>query len=155
MKLVKKLTLSFLGLLGAVQFIQPKQNKSDKILSTDITLVHEIPVEVLSILNTSCFDCHSNNSNYPWYTYVQPVGWLINKDIQKGKSQLNLSEFGGYSQRRQNSKLISIQNRIKDGTMPMHSYIRMHRNATLSENEKKLLLDWISSITDTLSQNKN
>lgn len=153
MKLVKKLTLSFLGLLGAVQFIQPRQNKSDKILSTDITLVSDIPDDVLSILNTSCFDCHSNNSNYPWYTYVQPVGWLINKDIQKGKSQLNLSDFGAYSQRRQKSKLISIQNRINDGTMPLHSYVRIHKNASLSESEKKLLLDWISGVTDSLSQN--
>lgn len=153
MKLVKKLTLSFLGLLGAVQFIQPRQNKSDKILSTDITLVSDIPDDVLSILNTSCFDCHSNNSNYPWYTYVQPVGWLINKDIQKGKSQLNLSDFGAYSQRRQKSKLISIQNRINDGTMPLHSYVRIHKNASISESEKKLLLDWISGVTDSLSQN--
>lgn len=153
MKLVKKLTLSLLGLLGAVQFIQPRQNKSDKILSTDITLVHDIPDGVLSFLNTSCFDCHSNNSNYPWYTYVQPVGWLINNDIQKGKSQLNLSEFGAYTKRRQKSKLISIQNRINDGTMPLHSYVRMHGNASLSESEKKLLLDWISSLTDSLSQN--
>lgn len=152
MKLVKKLTLSLLGLLGAVQFIQPRQNNSDKILSTDITLVHDIPDNVLAILNTSCFDCHSNNSNYPWYTYVQPVGWLKNKDIQKGKSQLNLSDFGAYSTRRQKSKLISIQNRINDGTMPLHSYVRMHKNASLSESEKKLLLDWISGITDSLSQ---
>lgn len=153
MKLVKTVTLSFLGLLGAVQFIQPTQNKSDKILPTDITLVYDIPDDDLVILKTSCFDCHSNNSNYPWYTYVQPVGWLINKDIQKGKSQLNLSEFGAYSQRRQRSKLISIRNRINDDTMPLHSYVRMHKNASLSESENKLLLDWISGEIDSMSQN--
>jgi len=154
MTLFKKIGFSIFGGIAALQFFQPSRNTSDKILATDITKIYPVTDTVLKILKTSCYDCHSNNTKYPWYAYVQPLGWVLNKDIQNGKEQLNFSEFGTYKPRRQKSKLISIRQRIKDKSMPMNSYLRMHKNAELSETEKKLIFDWIKSTNGTSPMNK-
>ncbi len=154
MTLLKKIGWSIFGAIAALQFFQPSRNRSDKMLPTDITKIYPVSDTVLALLKTSCYDCHSNNTKYPWYAYVQPVGWFLNKDIQNGKEQLNFSEFGTYKPRRQKSKLISINKRIKDGSMPLPSYLHMHKDAELTDGEKKMIFDWIKNTTDNLPQNK-
>jgi len=110
-----------------------------------------MPDSVLSIFRTSCFDCHSNNTTYPWYSYVQPVGWLIEKDITEGKDMLNFSELRSLSPRRQVSKWNNILNRIKGGTMPLSQYLFMHPEARLSDREKERLVEWIQETMESLS----
>ena len=98
-------------------------------MTTDISKVIAIPDTVLTLLKNACFDCHSNNTDYPWYSNIQPMGWLMAYHIKKAKSQLNFSDFGSYSQRRQLSKLDGIANSIKDDIMPIKSYKIMHKSA--------------------------
>jgi hypothetical protein len=105
-----------------IQFIQPAQNKSSELLSTDMIKTFIVHQNVQSILKAACYDCHSNNTNYPWYSYIQPFGWVLANHIKEGKVELNFSEFGSYTQRRQASKLKGIENRIKDESMPLSSY---------------------------------
>lgn len=135
----------------AIQFIQPVPNKNGQVLETDITKVVEVPKDIQGILKTSCYDCHSNNTDYPWYSKLQPGGWWMASHIKKGKEELNLSEFGSYSNRRQQSKLKSIINAIDDGTMPISSYTLIHKNAILSDGDKTRLKRWASSIKDSLA----
>jgi hypothetical protein len=92
-------------LIIALQLIRPVHNKSRQVLTTDISKVIAIPDTVLTLLKNACFDCHSNNTDYPWYSNIQPIGWLMAFHIKNAKNQLNFSEFGAYSQRRQLSKL--------------------------------------------------
>jgi hypothetical protein len=151
LSLAKKI-LSAVGIgLVIIQFIQPAHNKSVRILAIDISKMVIIPDSVKALLKITCYDCHSNNTTYPWYSNIQPVGWLIAKHIKKGKGEMNFSEFGGYSQRRQLSKLNEIANSIKDGIMPLPSYRMMHKNAQLSINEKVLLINWVQQSKDSLS----
>ena len=103
-----------IGLI-AIQFIQPARNASGQVLETDISKAVSIPDSVQMILKRACYDCHSNNTIYPFYAYIQPIGWLLNSHIEEGKSQFNFSDFGSLSKRRQASKLKSIANQIKDG----------------------------------------
>lgn len=138
----------------ALQFVRPVHNKSGQVLTTDITKVITIPDTVLTVLKNACYNCHSNNTGYPWYSNIQPVGWLLAHHIKQAKSQLNFSEFGTYSQRRQLSKLDGIANSIKDEIMPLKSYKIMHKSAQLSAGKKSLLINWAQQSTDSLSSSK-
>lgn len=134
----------------AIQFIQPAQNNNGQVLKIDIIKLVNVPKKVQGILKRSCYDCHSNKTEYPWYSKIQPGGWWLASHIKKGKEELNFSEFGSYSNRRQLSKLKSVGNQIKDSTMPLSSYILIHNNAKLDQKEKDLLLNWIQTTRDSL-----
>jgi len=143
------------GILFIVlQFIRPVQNKNGLVLSTDISKVIIIPDTVRTLLKDACFDCHSNNTDYPWYSNIQPMGWLMAYHIKEGKNQLNFSDFGNYSQRRQLSKLDGIANSLKDDIMPLKSYKIMHKSAQLSTGEKSLLINWAQQSIDSLLVSK-
>jgi hypothetical protein len=144
--------LTLLIVIAVVQFIQPAPNQSRKVLLADITNVYPVPDKVQAILKNSCYDCHSNNTRYPWYSHIQPWGWWLASHIRKGKEELNFTEFGNYSKRRQQSKLKSIGNSIEDETMPLPSYTLIHRGAKLSKEDKTLILDWAERTKDSLSQ---
>ena len=151
MSIKKKLGFGLLIGFVAIQFIQPVRNISNAVLPTDFQKIYAVPDKVVSMLKISCYDCHSNNTHYPWYSFMQPGAWLMASHIKEGKADLNFSEFGAYSSRRQQSKLQAIINSINDNTMPLSSYIILHKNAKLSEENKALLLDWIKITKDSLS----
>lgn len=151
MRLTTKILFAIGIVFISIQFFRPALNKNRQVLNTDISKSVSIPDSVQVILKNACYDCHSINTNYPWYSNIQPVGWLLAKHIRKGKDELNFSEFGGYSSRRQLSKLDGIANSIKDSTMPLSSYKMMHKNAQLSTNEKALLINWAQQARDSLS----
>lgn len=151
MSLIKKIGLSLLVVFIAIQFIQPARNKSDGILATDISKIVSIPDTLQIILKNACYDCHSNNTRYPWYVHIQPMGWLMAKHIKQGKAVLNFSEFGNYSPRKQLSKLTGVANSIKDDNMPLASYQWIHKNARLDTIEKALLINWVQQSKDSLS----
>jgi hypothetical protein len=151
MKLAKRILLVSGILIITLQFIRPVHNKSSQILTTDISKVVTIHDTVLTLLKNACYDCHSDNTNYPWYSNIQPMGWLMTYHIKQAKRQLNFSEFGTYSQRRQLSKLDGIANSIKDDIMPLKSYKTMHKSAQLNTVEKSLLINWSHQSIDSLT----
>lgn len=153
MSLAKKILLAVGIVLILIQFIQPAHNTSVRILATDISKTVSISDSVKALLKNTCYDCHSNNTTYLWYSNIQPWGWLMAKHIQKGKDELNFSEFGGYSPRRQLSKLNGIANSIKDNIMPLPSYKMMHKNAQFNSNEKALIINWAIQSKISLSVN--
>lgn len=143
MKLLKITGLVLLVILVGLQFFPTGVNHSTTVSSTDFVKTYETSEQVAQILRTSCYNCHSNNTDYPWYSKVQPVGWLLEDHINKGKEVLNLSEFGSYSGRRQQSKLTSMISQIEDDKMPLPAYTFIHREARLSKEKKKTLLDYL------------
>ncbi|MFT3909751.1 MAG: heme-binding domain-containing protein [Ferruginibacter sp.] len=153
MTVKRKILYVVIAVFIGIQFIQQPRNKSDKELSTDIQKLYPMPDSVRAVLQTSCFNCHSNNTRYPWYSIIQPGGWWMSSHIKKGKNQLNFSDFGSYSKRRQLSKLQSIINVVKDGTMPLQSYTLIHTDAKLNDAQKALITNWASGMKDSLSTN--
>lgn len=151
MSLTKKILLALGIIFIVIQFKQPAHNKSRQVLATDISKIVAVSDSVQAILKNTCYDCHSNNTSYPWYSNIQPVGWLMANHIKRGKEALNFSEFGSYSPRRQLSKLTGITNGIKDDIMPLSSYKLMHKNAQLNTNEKTLVINWAQQSGDSLS----
>jgi Haem-binding domain len=138
----------------AIQLFRPSLNKNYRVLDIDISKLVATSDSVISILKNACYDCHSNNTDYPWYSNIQPTGWLMAYHIKKAKNELNFSEFGAYSQRQQLSKLDGIANSIKDDIMPLKSYKIMHKPAQLSTSEKSLLVNWAQRSRDSLSIRK-
>lgn len=151
---ITKIILSVIGIiLVAIQFIRPARNINGQITPADISRVVSAPDSVQVILHNACYNCHSNNTNYPWYSNIQPVAWFLVKHITEGKNELNFSEFGVYSQRRQLSKLEGIVDNVTDNTMPLKSYRMMHENARLGQKEKTRLFNWAQQSRDSLSVN--
>ena len=150
----KKKVLIIVGIIIiSLQFIQPVHNKSIQVLATDISKIYVVPDSVQKILTVSCYDCHSNNTNYPWYFNIQPVGWILASHIKDGKNNLNFSEFGSYSKRKQANKLRAISSSVKDGSMPISSYTLLHSDAKLSNNQKEIINRWTQNIRDSLMAN--
>lgn len=151
MKIIKKILLGLLVVLILIQFFRPARNTDNGIMSADISRVVNIPFNIQQRLKTSCYDCHSNHTNYPWYSNIQPVGWWLTHHIKEGKAELNFNEFSFYSKRRQLSKLKAIGESINDGSMPLSSYTLIHRNANLSAEDKKMIVDWTETTKDSLT----
>ena len=133
-----------------IQFIRPAKNKSVGISNTDITKLYPVPDDVQSILKTSCYDCHSNNTVYPWYNNIQPVTWWLNNHIQEGKRDLNFSEFAAYRIRRQYVKLEQINALVKKDEMPLDSYLWIHKDAKLNDLQKMAIANWTTSLRDSI-----
>lgn len=150
MKLLKRIVLVLLVILVGIQFIPARSNKSNTVPSTDFVKSNKVPGEVSQILLVSCYNCHSNNTNYPWYSYVQPIGLLLENHIDSAKDQLNFSEFGSYSSRKQKSKLKSMISQIEKGEMPLASYTFIHRDARLSKEGKNTLIEYLIALKNNL-----
>lgn len=133
-----------------IQFFPVVLNESGETPPTDFMQVNPVPERVSGILQRSCYDCHSNHTRYPWYNKVQPVAWFLQGHIQEGKEELNFSDWGLYSQRRQRSKLKSVISQVDEGEMPLPSYTWIHTDAALSEPDKAILIDYISELRDSL-----
>jgi hypothetical protein len=113
--------------------------------------LYGVPDCVNQILKRSCYDCHSDHTRYPWYAAIQPAGWILARHIRRGKAELNFSEFDRYSRRRQISKLKGIAKQIEDKEMPLKSYLLLNKEAKLSVEEKNLLINWMLSKADSIS----
>jgi cytochrome c551/c552 len=146
----KRMLLIVVIVLLGIQFIRPAKNQSRDPLTSDISNVYAVPQDVSVILKKACNDCHSNNTVYPWYAEVQPVGWWLSNHIQEGKDELNFNEFAAYRVGKQYKKLEEVINEVKDGDMPIWSYALIHRNAKLTQDEKQMLIDWAQRIRDTI-----
>lgn len=152
--IIKKTVLVGVIVFLLMQLYQPTRNVDyGQVLPIHFNKIYDVPPEIVSSLKTSCFDCHSNSTNYPWYSYIQPVRIFMDSHINEGKENLNFSEFGSYSSRKQASKLERIIKQIQSDEMPLTSYTTLHRNAILSPVSKEELLDWLEKKSDSISSN--
>ncbi|MDX1701859.1 MAG: heme-binding domain-containing protein, partial [Melioribacteraceae bacterium] len=103
------------------------------------------PSNIKKMLRNSCYDCHSNETSYPWYSKIAPVSWLISEHVRSGRRHLNFSIWSDYKEAKKDVKIEECIEMIKSGEMPMKVYVIFHSNADLILTEKKELIDWFSS----------
>ena len=151
----KKILLSLLALLVIIQFIRPSRNISPAISANDISNHHPVPANVQDILSRACNDCHTNNTTYPWYTNIQPVGWWMQHHVNEGKRELNFSEFASYTPKRQHHKMEEVEEMVDRNNMPLDSYTWIHKNANLKPEEKTALLEWAGKIRNDIATKNN
>ena len=125
-----------------LQFFQPEKNLGERDVPEDLFNTVSVDKDVRDILETSCYDCHSNFTNYPWYSNISPVSIFLNKHIVNGKKELNFSEWGNYSDRDKISRLVDIYEAIESGEMPLQSYLIIHKDAELNDEDVDKVLTW-------------
>jgi hypothetical protein len=151
---MKKLLIILLLVFIVIQFFHPAKNKAAaSSFKNDISTIYKMPDSVHNILQASCYDCHSNNTVYPWYNNIQPVAWWLNRHIQNGKHALNFSEFADYNIQRKYKKLNGVIKEIRSDGMPLSSYTLIHRYAILSPDQKNILITWAITICDSIKAN--
>lgn len=120
-----------------MQFIQT--NKENVAVDTNLEI--KAPIGVMNILKTSCYDCHSNEVKYPWYSFVAPFSWVISTHITEGKKALNFSTWENYSQEDKDEKMKTIFRTVY-ASMPLPSYIFLHENANLTKEQRSMIRNW-------------
>lgn len=146
----------FVGLMVLVLLIQfyprPEKNKAAGPQPNHISTLYPIPANVETILKSSCYDCHSNNTDYPWYSNIQPIAWWLGDHIEEGKSHLNFAAFANYGLAKQYHKLEEVTSEVKEGVMPLESYTFIHRDADLTTEQRQLLTSWADDVRSLMSQ---
>lgn len=150
MKIFKIIAWILLIAFVGIQFIPTERNQSDVVPKTDFLLVNNTTQNLATLLKTSCYDCHSNHTEYPWYNKIQPVAWFLEDHVKHGKSELNFNVWDELSDRRKSSKLKSIISQIENNEMPLESYTLIHRDATFSASEKEAIITYMENLKESL-----
>lgn len=146
MKAYNKIGLLVLVIFVVIQFTQPKKNLAEGLGENDISKVYAVPGDLHQILIDKCYDCHSNNTQYPWYFHIQPIGWWLAYHVHEGKEHLNFSEFKSYDSKRAAHKLEELGEVVEDRSMPLKTYTMFHKNTEITENDERAIKVWLSSI---------
>jgi hypothetical protein len=143
----RKVGVLIIIILVVMQFIQPTKNRSGEVITeNDISKVYSIPQDLHQTFVTKCYDCHSNNTHYPWYIHIQPIGWWLAAHVHDGKEHLNFSEFKNYPADRAEHKLEEIGEVTRDKSMPIKAYTMFHENSELTADDEKKIFDWLNSM---------
>ena len=140
--MIRKILLFLLVVLIIMQVIRPKLDNNSGTTTHAIATITSIPDETGQLLKSSCNDCHSNTTIYPWYAHVQPVGWWLDDHVNEGKKELNFDEFTTYPVRKQYHKLEEVVEMVKEKEMPLNSYTWIHKDADLSTEQRQQLINW-------------
>lgn len=133
-------------LIIAIQFFDTDKNISATPSENAIEKHYQLSSHVQGLLKTSCYDCHSNNTAYPWYNNIQPVKWWLADHVNSGKRHLNFDEFNTYSKEKKLKKLDEITETVRSGEMPLSSYTVIHHNAKLSSSDQSEIEKWVSEV---------
>lgn len=141
--MLKKISIGLLALLILIQFIPAEKNESND-TEFDITKSYNVPDNVSMLLQGACNDCHSNLTRYPWYSNIQPVKYMLADHVNEGKSHLNFSTFTKLPLAVQNHKFEETIEMVEEKEMPLESYtyLGLHPEAKLTDEERKILVDW-------------
>jgi len=146
MKILKKLGLLLLILFVIAQFFSPEKNEGNtEDLNAFLNETKPSP-EVQKILETTCFDCHSSHTNYPWYDKITPVNYWLAEHVEDGRKHLDFSKWSDYSVKRKDHKFEEIAEEVEEHKMPLPSYTWTHSEANLTQDQIKAIVDWVNQV---------
>ena len=150
MKALKWILLALAAAAVIVQFIRPEKNISKDTTPFSLAQHYPVPPSIQLVLQRSCNDCHTNNTVYPWYAEIQPLGWWLNKHIRDGKRGVNFDEYAGYRLMKQYHRFNDIIEQLQEAKMPLPSYLLIHGYAKVSEGEKNEIVQWCTAMRDSM-----
>jgi Haem-binding domain len=153
MRILRKIGIVLLVIFLGIQFIHSARNNGVVDGANDITHFVTVPEPVKNILKTSCYDCHSNHTVYPWYVNVNPIGLWLNNHIEDGKSAINFSDLSGFSKKKLDHRMKDIAETVDNREMPLSSYTFIHRYAILDSTEIQVIKNWTVSARRKLTIN--
>jgi hypothetical protein len=137
-------------ILVAIQFVPVDRTQPESDPGNGFIAISKIDDSSASTLKQACFDCHSNQSRYPWYAYVAPVSFVVQHHIDEGRSELNFDEWAGYSKEKQNHKLEEVSEALRENWMPLSGYVKLHEQAQLTDDQREVLASKIDAIRNNL-----
>jgi hypothetical protein len=143
----------WIGLVAIVVIIQLIPSNRPEVIPDnpdDFLVNNVIPDSVSQVLRAACYDCHSNETKYPWYAYVAPVSWLVSRDTRIGREHLNFSDWESYDKMDKAKQLGDMAEEVESATMPMPIYILMHPEAKLTASQRELIVDWTDTYGESL-----
>lgn len=151
MSAVKWIGVSLIVVLLGIQLIRPDRTNPTIDPGQTVDSYVPLPDDIRSILTKACYDCHSHQTIWPWYSQVAPVSWLVARDVREGRQHLNFSSWGTYTNKRMSEKLSQIAGEVEEGSMPMRPYVWLHREADLTGEEKRRLVSWAEEEADRIA----
>lgn len=144
----RKILLGLALVFIVIQFIPVELNQGELTSKDDFIEVESPPTEIAHLLKTSCYDCHSNFTKYPWYDRVAPVSWWVKYHVDEAKDELNFSEWATFTEKRKNHKLKEIIEELEEDEMPLKSYLIMHGDTKVTLEQFEQLKSFIGTIKD-------
>ncbi|WP_027377173.1 heme-binding domain-containing protein [Kaistella palustris] len=152
---MKKILLILLVAFILIQFFQIDKNNPAPTPQLDFLKIKDTPESTANLIRNGCYDCHSNESKYPWYANLQPVGWFLKDHIEEGRKELNFSTFATNPAKRQAHKLSEVQEMIENGKMPLDSYVLGHPEAKFSAAQKQEIIQYFKLIEADIRRSHN
>ncbi len=153
MKLGKKIAWALLIVFIGMQFFRPEKNEDTTDHLASFLSETNPPESVVEVMQSSCFDCHSNDTEYPWYNHIAPVSYWLADHIDHGKGHLNFSEWDGYDPGEKDHKLEEVIETVESGEMPLKEYTWTHAEARLTQEQRNEILDWARNTRTQYSAN--
>lgn len=138
----------FLVAFIAMQFVRPDRTNPPALPAASLTA--KAPPHITALLTRSCRDCHSNQTEWPWYTNISPSSWLVANHVHHGRDHFNYSEWNTYDSDDQDKFLGAMCDLVKRERMPPPSYLLIHRDSKLSPADVASLCAWSDKMRDTL-----
>ncbi len=138
----KRIGLATLVLVAGIQFIPVNRSNPKVDASRTIYASLPVPAAVKALFERSCKNCHSDETSWPWYSYVAPVSWVVARDVHRARKTMNLSEWGDYSSNKKTDKLEEICEQVTNGDMPDQKYTLIHRQARPTAKERDVVCQW-------------
>ncbi len=152
---LKKILLAFLALFVLIQFIPVNRSVPDFDATHDFLTSMHAPPAIAKSIQSSCYDCHSYTTRYPWYGYVAPVSWFLNKHIHEGREHLNFSTLSSQKKKRVLHAMEEAHEEVLEGGMPLRGYTLMHKDARLSQAEREEMAEWFEKTYISLGGDPN
>ena len=150
-KWLKLSLITLVALVVAAQAVRPARTNPPVDPQKEITAHMQVDPAVMATLSRACNDCHSNRTEWPWYSNVAPVSWLVAHDVNDGREELNFSEWGASKEKEPGKLLGKICSEMTDGEMPMATYTLIHPQAKLTREEVQNVCRWTNSIASNVS----
>jgi hypothetical protein len=151
---MKKLVKWILGVVlvtaAGLQFFNPALTNPPVQPGRDLMAGNPPPPEITALLHNACYDCHSHETKWPWYSHVAPVSMFMMSDINEGREAMNFSEWPHDNAEGARGLLGHIRKEVEKGKMPLQSYTWMHPAARLTPAQRKALADWAAKTAATL-----
>ncbi len=149
-RLLKLVAVAAAVLFAGVQFVRPERINRPVDPARTLEAHAQVPAEVALILARSCNDCHTQQTRLPWYARVAPASWLLANHVRDGRHNLNFSDWASYDAEEQDLLLQNICRITKRGAMTISSYLYIHRDAKLSQDDVTALCNWTNAERDKL-----
>ena len=149
--LLKRVVLGLAIVFAGMQLFRPDRTNPPRDAAQSVQATASLPPAVDAVLRRSCYDCHSSETRWPWYSGVAPMAWGVAGHVREGRAAFNLSDWGTYAARKRIGILEKMCDEVRDGEMPLKQYLWLHRDATLSESDWKSVCDWSVDEADRLA----